>query len=1234
MKKLLFFIALLFTAGAIAAQPTVTGNTRLTLTEGNNTWKATLNSLLSGRVGPDSTFSTTAGSYLNKRRTDHRYTGGTTLFQGKGGSSTDTAGVVIISQDQNSSKPSIWLDGNQQYLMEVEGDSRGDSLSDFGMYRIWTDNNSSQGDNQVWIAGFNTTPGGGKKVSSRSSASYRIEEKYVLNNHPAYEFHLPDIQFKNSSSGRRPFSGVFGHEARFGGYWGFNTDYILFNDYTNNTGKAIWAFHGTAYSKGISLLDTASIYFYKNNLSSIFFRNAANSAFLTGLTADASDRIAIGGSNVANILFANDIDMRQTDGVIYNSNNATITVGNSANKTLLSVWSPATETLRLRSSTGGSNLWRTYINSDNIVYALPSGSNYLQFYTNSTYILGANDRIGIGTSPGSRFHIRQNGNSAGNGIQMTNSDASFSAYRALDASGDETWYNNGGTAKIKIKQAGDFELRAASPLKFYDSDNSNTVTISPPSAGSLTANYTLTLPTDDGTTNQVLTTDGSGGLSWTSPSGSGTVTSVGLTMPTGFSVSGSPVTGAGTLAVTTTLNGVVKGNGSAFTASAVDLSTEVTGTLPVSSGGTGQTTWTSGVIPYGNSGSALQSTTNMQYGSGVFQLKNSTVSTTAFNAASSENYRVQNTDNTASNWSGISSYSQGGSIASGIGFQHLNHTSHYDDIAFYTRGSSTGWGEALRITSEKKIQVPTLGTTVTAIVGRNASNELASASLSSELAISSGTIKLAQQSATSGQVLEWNGSAWAPATDDSGSGVTDHGALTGLADDDHTQYALLAGRATGQVLTGGTASGDDLTLRSTTNATKGDLVMLDQGGNAILGGAETASELRFLEPSGSGTNYTALKAQAQAASVTYTLPAAAPTTSGQVLAGTTSGTLSWVDKADAPAIISPSNITVDQNDYTPTGWSTSTVAFVTGDATIRAITGFGALATGTVRTLVNTGTAPLYIPGEHPSSTAANRVTTAVDQILAPNGGSITLVYNGTTSRWFVVNNTFNPAVMAANGVNGHYYNVTVGATTGADWGTVGFATASGSNGTSLATSTLPAGWDINTASSATGASSLYLSKTVVNPTEFGSSHMVASVSVNFPTLSDGSQTYTFQFGMVATSSSTTLAVNNSVAIRYSSGINSGKFEGFSRNNSGTESTVDLGVTVAATTNYLLTVCYDKARSEARFYINGAYAGRVTGSMPNSNIDCGARAIIVKSAGTTSRSAVIPTFTFFTVYGS
>lgn len=56
------------------------------------------------------------------------------------------------------------------------------------------------------------------------------------------------------------------------------------------------------------------------------------------------------------------------------------------------------------------------------------------------------------------------------------------------------------------------------------------------------------------------------------------------------------------------------------------------------------------------------------------------------------------------------------------------------------------------------------------------------------------------------------------------AGTLDHGAaLTGLTDDDHTQYALLAGRSGGQTLNGGTASGEDLTLVSTANATKGQI---------------------------------------------------------------------------------------------------------------------------------------------------------------------------------------------------------------------------------------------------------------------------------------------------------------------------------------------------------------------------------------------------------------------------
>lgn len=52
----------------------------------------------------------------------------------------------------------------------------------------------------------------------------------------------------------------------------------------------------------------------------------------------------------------------------------------------------------------------------------------------------------------------------------------------------------------------------------------------------------------------------------------------------------------------------------------------------------------------------------------------------------------------------------------------------------------------------------------------------------------------------------------------------DHGALQDLTADDHTQYALLAGRAGGQSLIGGTAASENLTLESTSHGTKGSVI--------------------------------------------------------------------------------------------------------------------------------------------------------------------------------------------------------------------------------------------------------------------------------------------------------------------------------------------------------------------------------------------------------------------------
>jgi len=69
-----------------------------------------------------------------------------------------------------------------------------------------------------------------------------------------------------------------------------------------------------------------------------------------------------------------------------------------------------------------------------------------------------------------------------------------------------------------------------------------------------------------------------------------------------------------------------------------------------------------------------------------------------------------------------------------------------------------------------------------------------------------------------GMSIFYDGTKWVASAPDT---EIDHGTISGLLDDDHPQYALLAGRAGGQTLYGGTAAGEHLVLDSTANASKG-----------------------------------------------------------------------------------------------------------------------------------------------------------------------------------------------------------------------------------------------------------------------------------------------------------------------------------------------------------------------------------------------------------------------------
>lgn len=72
----------------------------------------------------------------------------------------------------------------------------------------------------------------------------------------------------------------------------------------------------------------------------------------------------------------------------------------------------------------------------------------------------------------------------------------------------------------------------------------------------------------------------------------------------------------------------------------------------------------------------------------------------------------------------------------------------------------------------------------------------------------------------SGMSIFWNGTQWVPSLPDI---EIDHTTIQNLTAGDagHTQFAMLAGRSGGQQIQGGTGASQDLTLESTSNASKG-----------------------------------------------------------------------------------------------------------------------------------------------------------------------------------------------------------------------------------------------------------------------------------------------------------------------------------------------------------------------------------------------------------------------------
>jgi hypothetical protein len=130
-------------------------------------------------------------------------------------------------------------------------------------------------------------------------------------------------------------------------------------------------------------------------------------------------------------------------------------------------------------------------------------------------------------------------------ITFPSTSGSSGQVLSTDGSGNLSWTSvsatpGGSTTQIQFNSSGSFDgsanltwdgtnvqLGATGALRFADTDSSNYVAFKAP--GTVSSNVTWTLPSTDGSSGQVLSTNGSGTLSWAS-SGSGITTGKAIAM--------------------------------------------------------------------------------------------------------------------------------------------------------------------------------------------------------------------------------------------------------------------------------------------------------------------------------------------------------------------------------------------------------------------------------------------------------------------------------------------------------------------------------------------------------------------------------------------------------------------------------------------------------------------------------------------------------------------------------
>ena len=316
------------------------------------------------------------------------------------------------------------------------------------------------------------------------------------------------------------------------------------------------------------------------------------------------------------------------------------------------------------------------------------------------------------------------------------------------------------------------------------------------------------------------------------------------------------------------------------------------------------------------------------------------------------------------------------------------------------------------------------------------------------------------------------------------------------------------------------------------------------------------------------------------------------------------------------AKITPSQLTTSTNDFSPTGLNATAIIELTADTSFPAIGGLTAQNSGTYIDLINTGSNTILLSDENTTlgqaSTAANRFAfNGYDIPLFPKS-LVTVMYNGTLSRW-ISPHTLNPVLpptrfgfrYAADFPTSNanpIYTLTA-ASGGSTSNVAGTPRHFGARNFSLGTST-------------TGSGSVFPGGNDVIGPLGNNQYWRFDFGLKVLQLSNGTDNYTLRVGFIDTA---TVESTDGAFFRYNHAVNSGKWERVTRNNgSETGTALDTGVTVGTTNFTQLTVIVDPLGHNAQFFIDGVSVGTNTANIPTGagrNTSYGM--MFLKSAGTT-----------------